>query len=67
MNLHRELGFTYRRLGEYSKARNSLKKALDVARKVAKKDGSAATRNLEKEHEEYVRAVEYLLQKPSKR
>ena len=67
MNLHRELGFTYRRLGEYSKARNSLKKALAVARKVAKKDRSAATRNLEKEHEEYVRAVEYLLQKPSKR
>ena len=63
MNLYRELGFTYRELGEYSKALDSLEKALDVARGMARKDNNAATRKIKKDHEGYVKAVKWLIQR----
>ena len=66
MNLYRELGFTYSRLGDDPKALDSFEKALDVARAVAKKDNNAATRKMAKDHEGYVKAVKLRIQRAKK-
>ena len=61
VNLYRELGLTYRKIGEYSKALDAFENALTTARIVAKKDNNAMARQMVKDHEKYVRSIKYLL------